>query len=433
MRAHWLVRTVAAATTVAAAAFIPSACVAHAADRVSPAWGAPGAGRYRLVALPDQGENSIYDFVESARKSIDITIYELRDPILVNDLVAKEKAGVNVRVIFDGQHSWVDGPAYTALQNAGAGVTYSSPAFVYTHQKTITVDDRESYISTGNFDDHYYATTRDYGVFDTDRRDVSAIEAVFDADYAKQPITPSDGADLVWSPTDSQAHLLTLINSAKKSLDVEEEEFGDPALVGAVIADAKRGVAVRVVVENDYHDYNTELNEVTAAGGKVATYTSPSDTAYYIHAKAIVVDAGTRNERVFVGSENFSDNSLNHNRELGLIINDPSVTWGVERAFDHDFEKSATNSVTVMNPGTQTSAIGSATSLQAQAYDIDGGALTYSAAGLPAGLSIDPSTGLISGTPSTAGFSWVTVTATDATGAASSTTFCWLVPWQWPW
>ena len=83
-------------------------------------------------------------------------------------------------------------------------MTYSSTAFTYTHQKTITVDNRESYISTGNFDTTYYATSRDFGVFDTDATDVAAIVAVFNADFAKSSITPSDGDDLVWSPTDSQ-------------------------------------------------------------------------------------------------------------------------------------------------------------------------------------------------------------------------------------
>ncbi|HVV23469.1 MAG TPA: discoidin domain-containing protein, partial [Pseudonocardiaceae bacterium] len=44
-----------------------------------------------------------------------------------------------------------------------------------------------------------------------------------------------------------------------------------------------------------------------------------------------------------------------------------------------------------------------------------------------AGLSINSSTGLISGTPTAAGTSNVTVTASDATGASGSTSFTWTV------
>jgi hypothetical protein len=84
--------------------------------------------------------------------------------------------------------------------------------------------------------------------------------------------------------------------------------------------------------------------------------------------------------------------------------------------------------VTVTNPGNQTSTVGTAVSLQIQASDsVPGQTLTYSATGLPAGLSINPSTGLISGTPTTTGTSSVTVTATDTTGAPGSASFSWTV------
>jgi hypothetical protein len=83
--------------------------------------------------------------------------------------------------------------------------------------------------------------------------------------------------------------------------------------------------------------------------------------------------------------------------------------------------------VTVNNPGSQSSTVGKAVSLQIQASDSGGAALTYSATGLPAGLSINSSSGLISGTPTGAGTSSVTVTAKDSTGASGSTSFSWSV------
>jgi hypothetical protein len=86
------------------------------------------------------------------------------------------------------------------------------------------------------------------------------------------------------------------------------------------------------------------------------------------------------------------------------------------------------NTVTETNPGSQTGTVGTAASLQISASDsASGQALTYSAAGLPAGLSINSSTGLISGTPTTAGTSSVTVTAKDATGASGTASFSWTV------
>jgi hypothetical protein len=84
--------------------------------------------------------------------------------------------------------------------------------------------------------------------------------------------------------------------------------------------------------------------------------------------------------------------------------------------------------VSVTNPGNQSTQVGTAVSLQIHATDSTSGqTLTYSASGLPAGLSINASTGVISGTPTTTGSSSVTVTAKDSNGASGSTSFTWQI------
>jgi hypothetical protein len=75
------------------------------------------------------------------------------------------------------------------------------------------------------------------------------------------------------------------------------------------------------------------------------------------------------------------------------------------------------------NPGGQNSSDGQTINLAIHAIDAD----SYKATGLPAGLSIDPNTGVISGTVSAShGIYNVTVTAFDS-NAASSVTFPWTV------
>ncbi|NUQ96499.1 MAG: PHB depolymerase family esterase [Streptomyces sp.] len=86
------------------------------------------------------------------------------------------------------------------------------------------------------------------------------------------------------------------------------------------------------------------------------------------------------------------------------------------------------NTVTVTNPGNQTAASGTPiTALQVNATDSAAGqTLTYSATGLPPGLSISAG-GLISGTPGSGGTFTTVVSATDTTGATGSTQFTWTV------
>jgi hypothetical protein len=85
------------------------------------------------------------------------------------------------------------------------------------------------------------------------------------------------------------------------------------------------------------------------------------------------------------------------------------------------------NTVTVTNPGNQSGAVGTPISaVQIHATDSAGQTLTYSATGLPPGLSIS-SSGLISGTPSSGGNYSPVVTATDTAGASGTTSFSWSI------
>ncbi|MEV8605808.1 M4 family metallopeptidase [Streptomyces griseoviridis] len=83
--------------------------------------------------------------------------------------------------------------------------------------------------------------------------------------------------------------------------------------------------------------------------------------------------------------------------------------------------------VNIAATANQTSGVGDAVSLQVEAYTTNtGSALTYSATGLPDGLTIDAN-GLITGTPTTAATSTVAVTVADATGSTATRTFTWRV------
>ena len=288
-----------------------------------------------LVVEPGAGFSSVYNLIDGAKHSIDVTMYEFSDTTAEHDLAAAAKRGVHVHVILDRREQSENSAAYSYFGSHAVKVTWSSPKYRYTHQKTLVVDGSEAVIMTANLTSQYYATSRDFLVVDTNRADVAAITAVFNADFTHTAVRPGDGSDLVWSPTDSEGKLLGLINGATSSLRIYSEEMGDKTVENALIRAAKRGVDVQVCGENESGEYDSAYSRLARAGIHISYYSSP--TGFYIHGKVIEADYGTAHAKVFIGSENFSNTSLNDNRELGLIISSHAVMSAIAGTFASDF------------------------------------------------------------------------------------------------
>ena len=86
-----------------------------------------------------------------------------------------------------------------------------------------------------------------------------------------------------------------------------------------------------------------------------------------------------------------------------------------------------TDAIALGNPGPQGSTVKKSVSLQINAADTRGAAVTYKATGLPSGLSINGSTGKITGNPRRIGKSTVTVVVSDSVGSTAQTTFDWTI------
>jgi cardiolipin synthase A/B len=288
-----------------------------------------------LIVEPGAGFSPVYDLIDRARHSIDVTMYEFSDPTAEHDLATAAQHGVRVHVILDQREHSVNSAAYSYLSSHAVKVTWSSPKYRYTHQKTVIIDGAEAVIMTANLTSRYYATSRDFLVVDTNRADVAAITALFDADFTRTAVRPGDGRDLVWSPTDSENQLIGLINGATRSLRIYSEEMGDAAVENALIRATKRGVDVQVCGENESGEYDRAYAKLARAGIRISYYSS--STGFYIHGKVIEADYGTARAKTFIGSENFSNTSLNDNRELGLITSSHAVMTTIASIFATDF------------------------------------------------------------------------------------------------
>ena len=288
---------------------------------------------YTLYAFPeaDNSVTPLYALVNSAQKTIDMTMYALEDTTFSADLVAGCQRGVKVRVILD-QNDEKSGntSAYNQLNaTTNCSAVWANKAFQVTHQKSFILDGTQVAIMSLNLQSQYYSTTRDFALIENYPVDIAAIQATFNPDYAAG--TPSSGVagtsdysyqtgagdDLIWSPTTAQADMLAIINGATMTLLVENEEMGASNIVSALEAACQRGVTVHVAMVNDGNEYVTEFSALQAAGCGVNVYPD-TQTGFCIHAKAVVAGYGLPTQSVYMGSINYSNASMTENRGLGI-------------------------------------------------------------------------------------------------------------------
>jgi phosphatidylserine/phosphatidylglycerophosphate/cardiolipin synthase-like enzyme len=310
----------------------PPAVPAGPVLAIRPSSRGPGAAPARdLVAWsePSTGPDPVEAFLAGASRTVDLNVYELDDPAIVRLLAARDAAGVRVRVLLDrSREAQRNRPAVTALAAAGVDVRWAPAQLGVDHAKYVCADGRGCLILTGNLVPDPGAT-RDFVVRDADPADVAAVTAAFRDDAGGRRVRPSAGSgDLVWSPGADGA-LLGVIDGARHTLVVENEEMASGEVRGALVGDAHRGVAVTVVMTCDASD-RAVLRGLARAGVSVRCPSGPR--SLFIHAKAMVADHAT----AYVGSINFSRASMGYNRELGIVTTARSVVTTVAATMTAD-------------------------------------------------------------------------------------------------
>lgn len=299
---------------------------------------ASGATGVQVFVEPAAGEAPVVHAIQGAQRSVWVEVYLLTDRNVIYALEDAAQRGVDVRVLLElnPYGSGTTSPQQTLqqLQAAGVKAEGSNPAYHYTHEKAVIVDGATLLILTANLTKSglggsSYADNREYGVVDTNAADTQEAAAIFQADWQRQTPTLGD-PHLVVSPVNARQRLLALINAAHSTLLVEDEEMYDSQSESALIAAAQRGVRVEVVLPQPSGSASADTDVSRLLNGGVhVRYIS----VVYMHAKMMVADG----KQGFVGSENFSATSLDDNRELGILIADPSAISTLTQTFQQDW------------------------------------------------------------------------------------------------
>jgi phosphatidylserine/phosphatidylglycerophosphate/cardiolipin synthase-like enzyme len=303
---------------------------------------------------PDQVNNGIDRYVtptlKGAKKTIDVTSFDLNLPSVVNALVDAKKRGVAVRVVVDETNGTQtlkasDSPsgqqedALKALKDGGVPVVDGGRSNGLMHNKIMIVDGATLFMGSWNMS--YNDTFRNNNnlLKIADKTLIANYQAKFNELFvdkrfgtkakvgALTPQTTLDGVPVAnyFSPVDKVIEkLVARVNGAQHSIKFMAFTYTQKDLANAMIARSKAGVQVEGVIEN------RGASQGAAPTLYCANIPAKLDgNKYTMHHKVIILDDKT----VITGSFNFTQTANDANDDNVLIIDSPAVATLYEQEF----------------------------------------------------------------------------------------------------
>jgi phosphatidylserine/phosphatidylglycerophosphate/cardiolipin synthase-like enzyme len=291
-----------------------------------------------LYVEPHAGPAPIEQLIQSARREVSVGVYYLSDRPILRALKAAHERGVDVRVIVEGKpygmKPWQVKKEEREIEATGATLhlapyrfTSHGDHYAFLHEKVVC-SGYECEIGTANFDWSAFHRNREYLYVTKDPAVVKAANAVFNADWENRRAPAYAHRILVLSPGTSAAQIVGVIDQPGP-IEIESEEMGPyrPTLD----AIARKGHLARVILPASINAQDKQDVAFLRAHG-VQVRLMPVKPIY-IHAKAVIAS-----NEAFVGSENFSETSLEANRETGLLLNGRPVSE-LQAQFNRDWAR----------------------------------------------------------------------------------------------
>ena len=330
------------------------------------------------MSFPDD-QTPLFKALQDAHSRIDISAYLISHPKVVSSLLRSLNGGTAVRILIEGSPAGgvttSEIKALRTLTNAGADVrvmkqTDGYRAYSYTHAKYAVVDDDTVIITSENWQESSFDSNRGWGAVMVSEGYASYMRSVFESDFLRTydvqrfddvfPTSETTAFDRyvpvtsetvsyeakvrpVISPDNSYDTMRSFILSANdrvysQQLDVEYHWlFGNDNPLSWMRAVSGR-TDCRLMVDVTFDDRNDGdpkdgYGVMDSLSGSDILTSEPAFSGLS-HNKGVIVD-----DRVWIGSVNWTVNSFTENREAAVIIDSRDVTeyyvslfmsdWGV--------------------------------------------------------------------------------------------------------
>lgn len=283
----------------------------------------------KIQATPNLGYlDTLVKKVDGAKNYIYLNTYIFTEKRIREALIKAKNRWVEVKVILEKnvyKSPNLNNDTFDILSQWNVWVVWSdSQDFSLNHAKYMIIDDY-LILSTWNYSYSTFKQNRDIFLEITDTQVVGDMRNLFLNDYIGNK-SFFYSHNTVLANYDARKKIVYLIKNAQKSIDMYVPYLYDTQVFEELKNSIQRGVILRLVTSED-STLSNEWEELKKLWAQIYL----SDTT--IHAKTLLIDE----KILLVWSINFSFESIEKNREAGVILIDQKIIQTFLKVFQKDF------------------------------------------------------------------------------------------------
>lgn len=297
--------------------------------------------------IAGDARDSFVSMLDSAKSKIDLSIYQLRDPAMINAIMRAHNRGVKIRIVTEkhpfkheysnkGNSSELERLTQAGIPIKGLTSRLAVNNKAQAHHKILIIDSDYAVIMNFNWDTSSLIENRNFALVigkNNNAKEFQEIESLFDADWKDEKFSPQSGY-LVIGPDHQREKFIKLFSQAKKCIRIYQQSYNDEEIVSVLEKLSRQGIKIKLLMMpfpfGGKKDINAPFQKrLIKAGGEVKL-----NKTRYMHAKAVIID----DEIAYIGSCNFYQPSLDFNREVGALTTNKNAIKRLIDMFEKDYK-----------------------------------------------------------------------------------------------
>lgn len=319
-------------------------------------------GKNFYFSRDSEAVSLLIEKIAVAQKSIYMAVYQLNQKEIIEALLLAAERNVQIKIVGDYDERNSDG--YKMLQKNNIPIVSGNKSGIQ-HNKFVIIDNEWLFTGSGNFTENDFKRSTNHFVRIRSKKIVARylyeFEQMFGGSFGKKKINPAtmhNTTDYIqgkkvtvyFFPEQNEQALsavLSAIAGAKHSIHYMIFAFSQNE-IGSALIKASQKIPVEGI-----HD-STFVKGVSQQAPRLVAAASPDnylqvfqEGSYYLaagskrsggkmHAKTILIDAGTKDAVVITGSFNWSKNAMTTNDENLIIAHDPDAA---QTLLEHYYEQ----------------------------------------------------------------------------------------------